>query len=185
MKIAPDHLILIRHATPIPHRDQPSSRWPLSREGRADSRRLATLLGLREAHFVASDEDKAVATIHELAGHRPVLTDARFGEVRRPYVDGDYRAVARDYLLGAQPDGWEDQSVVTERFEAAVVDHAGRAAAAGHPLVIGSHGLALTQWLGDHVDLRPDLVAFWDELRMPDVIAVDLSAGTATRPVTG
>jgi broad specificity phosphatase PhoE len=145
----------------------PPRAWPLSEEGRAAA---AALRLPHHAYLVASDEPKAWQTL-EPAGS--VLRDARFGEVRRegePW-DGPYRELRRSYVDGADHPGWERRADVARRFDDAVNDHLVRAQ--GRPVVIGSHGMAITVWLTARTGLTaPGDV--WAALRFPDVIGVDL-----------
>jgi hypothetical protein len=48
------------------------------------------------------------------------------------------------------------------------------------PLVIGSHGMAMTVWLSSRLRLA-DPAAFWSDLRLPDVLVVNLKGGTVGR----
>jgi broad specificity phosphatase PhoE len=144
--------------------------WPLCEEGRgaAAALRLPT-----DGYLVASDEPKAWQTL-EAGRSVPVIRDARFGEVRRqgePW-HGPYRELRRSYLDGADHPRWERRADVARRFDAAVADHLVRAD--GRPLVIGSHGMAITVWLTARVGLTAP-GDFWTALRFPDVVGVDLS----------
>lgn len=166
---------------PIVEPDVPSDQWQLGEEGRAEARSLRSRLS-EPAYFVASDEPKAVQTLEEVAGETSVSTDPGFREVRRPHVwSEDYRLVARAYVNGIRPGEWEDHVQVADRFAAAVAKHAAIAAAMGHALVIGTHGLAPTVWLATVMRLDPSPAQFWERLRFPDLIDVDLLHGTATR----
>jgi broad specificity phosphatase PhoE len=157
-------ILLVRHAMPVVDPSTPAEQWHLGAEGRAAARLLAPLAG----HFVASTEPKAVETLEEVAGG-PVATDAGFAEVRRPHVWGDdYRATARAYLRGVRQEGWEPQEEVAERFEAAIARHRRDA----DVLVVGTHGLVSTLWLAGRCGIEP--VPFWEALRFPDLVAVDL-----------
>jgi broad specificity phosphatase PhoE len=66
------------------------------------------------------------------------------------------------------------------RFEAAVREHL--ASAQGNPLIIATHGMAMTVWLTSH-RLLEDPAAFWSELRFPDahIVGHDARPGTITR----
>jgi broad specificity phosphatase PhoE len=124
------------------------------------------------AHLAASDEPKAWQT---LEGAGEVTRDARFGEVQREGDSWDgSRELHRAYVDGAEHPGWEPRLEVAARFEAAVENHVARAA--GRPLVVASHGMVMTARIGL---AAPGL--FWADLRLPDVIVVDLAARTVTR----
>jgi broad specificity phosphatase PhoE len=178
-EIGVDRLVLVRHAMPHIVPAVASERWELGAEGRAAARALRPLIE-QPAYLVASDEPKALQTLQELSGHPQVPTDPGFAEVRRPHVaDGDtYRALARAYLDGAEHDGWEPHAQVAQRFAGAVARHA--TAATGSTLVIGTHGLAPTVWLAGLLRLHPSTAQFWQSLRFPDIIDVDLVGRTVT-----
>jgi broad specificity phosphatase PhoE len=165
-------LVLVRHAMPAPDPLVPAHEWPLSPDGRADARWLVPLLPA-DALLVASDEPKAYQTL-ESAG--PVGRDARFGEVRRggePW-DGPFRELRRAYVEGAAHPGWEPQASVAARFDEAIREY--RVAAGARPLVVASHGMAMTVWLTARFDLAAP-GEFWSDLRFPDAHAIDLSTG--------
>jgi broad specificity phosphatase PhoE len=159
-------LMLVRHAMPDFSPDVDAVRWPLSAEGRAAARRLPLPGG---ALLVASDEVKGWQTL-EHAG--PVIQDSRFREVARvePW-DGPFRELRRSYVDGAALPDWERREDVAMRFEAGVVDFLVRAA--DRPLVVATHGMAMTVWLHARGCLR-DPGEFWAGLRFPHLLAVDL-----------
>lgn len=162
----------------------PADRWQLGEEGRAEARSLRSRLS-EPAYFVASDEPKAIQTLEELAGETGVAIDPGFREVDRPHIwTENYRDVAAAYLRGLSGGGWEDHGRVAERFGAAVARHGARSVASGRALVIGTHGLAPTVWLATILRLDPSPVEFWQQLKFPDLIDVDLVRGTATTLVT-
>lgn len=145
---------------------------------------VATVAGGRAGVPRRQHEPKAIQTLQELAGSSTVATDPGFGEVRRPHLwsgGRDYRLTARSYVEGVRHHGWEEHALVAARFSAAVSRHAVPAKARNRALVIGTHGLALTIWLVGLVRLEPGPAHFWEELRFPDVIDVDLVGRTATR----
>jgi hypothetical protein len=116
----------------------------------------------------------------ELVPEMPAESWHLGAEVRRPHVwsdDSDYRAMARAYVGGVRHDGLEPHDEVFARFESAVVRHASLAAAQRRTLVVGTHGLAPTVWLSRRVRLEPSPAQFWEQLRFPDLVEVDLSAG--------
>jgi broad specificity phosphatase PhoE len=176
------HLTLIRHAMPQVDAAMPPHRWQLGAEGRAAAAALRTAVP-DPAHLVASDEPKAVETMRELAGHRDIPMDPGFAEVRRRKfwtTDVEYRDLARSYLDGAEHPAWEAHQAVVDRFDAALARHTVRAADAGRPLVVGTHGMAMTLWLASRKLTDSANTAFWEALRFPDVIDVDLDVGRAT-----
>jgi broad specificity phosphatase PhoE len=152
--------------------------WPLGAEGRAAARRLIRRLPAG-AFLVASDEPKAWQTL-DPGGERAVPRDARLTEVRRTEeFNDDFRRIRRSYVSGAAIAGWERQIEVARRFATAIeaaTDHAG-----GRDVVVASHGMAMTVWLAETLPLA-DPGSFWAELRFPDILVVNLGAGTVTRP---
>ena len=170
-------LILVRHGMPAVTPELPAHEWELSLEGRAGAADLAELLPAG-ARLVGSAEPKAWQTL-EAAG--PVHDrDARFNEVSRvgePW-DGEFRELRHAYVTGTDHDGWEPRDEVAQRFDAGVAEQLATAGAA--PLVVASHGMAMTLWLTARIGLA-DAGAFWADLRFPDAHEVDLAAGTVRR----
>ncbi len=160
-------LYLVRHAMPEIRPEVPPAEWELGARSHRDARALAGRLpagGL----LVASAEPKARQTL-EPAG--PVRTDERFNEVWRdePY-GGDFRARRLGYVTGTDHPGWEPRDEAAARFAAGVrywlsqVD--------GRPLVIASHGMAMTLWL-TATGRVADPGTFWAGLQFPDLVRVD------------
>jgi broad specificity phosphatase PhoE len=171
-------LILVRHAMPAYTPDVPAHEWHLAEEGRMAAARLATLLP-DNGYLVASSEPKAGQTL-EPAG--TVVRDPRFDEVYRtePW-EGDYRERRLAYVDGTDHAGWEPRSAVAGRFDAGIAEHT--RAAAGRPLVVASHGMAMTLWLTARGCLH-DPAVFWAGLAFPDAHVVDLARATVTRLTT-
>lgn len=115
----------------------------------------------------ADDTARAIANVRGL----DVATDERFGEVVRPWSDGDYAAIARQYLCGVVVDGWEPASTVRARFASAVEDVRREGT-----VVIVDHGLAMSLYVASVTEI--DVVAFWTSLRFPDAWLLD---GALTR----
>ncbi|TDC97237.1 histidine phosphatase family protein [Nonomuraea deserti] len=168
-------LLLVRHAMPAYGPAVPPNEWTLSTEGWQAARRLiARLPG--DACLVSSDEPKAWQT---LGGDDAVTRDRRFNEVTRvePW-QGDYRALRRAYVGGSDHADWEPRAGVAERFDAGIAEHVARAG--GRPLVVATHGMAMTVWMTARLGLqRPG--DFWADLRFPDAHLVGLDAGTVER----
>jgi broad specificity phosphatase PhoE len=157
-------LVLVRHAMPVVEPLMLPDRWVLGDEGRAAAARLALPHGAR---LVASGEPKAVQTL-EHAGE--VTSDPRFNEVRRvePFSD-DFRQARRAYVDGVDHPDWEARREVVARFEEGI------AACPDRPLVVASHGMAMTLWLTARIGLA-DPGEFWADLRFPDALVIDLGA---------
>ena len=168
-------LILVRHAMPASGPRTPPHEWLLGDDGHAAARVLADALPV-DSHLVASAEPKAWQTL-EPSGR--VVRDPRFNEIWRtePW-EGNYRQLRRAYVEGVDHCDWEPRVQVAERFGSAIDEHC--AIAADRPLVVATHGMAMTVWLTTRIGL-PDPGAFWVDLRFPDAHHVDVTAGTITR----
>ena len=172
-------LFLVRHAMPAFGSDVPAAAWELSSQGWWDARALVRVLPVG-ALLMASREPKARQTL-EPAG--AVHTDGRFTEVTRdePY-EGDFRTRRGAYVIGTDHPGWEPREQVVARFTDGV--RFWSAQADGRPLVIASHGMAMTLWLTATVGLT-DAGAFWADLRLPDLFTVEVTGKQVTRSVYG
>ncbi len=179
----------VRHAMPQTDDGADPSTWHLGEEGTRLAGRLAGRLEVasstpRIGALVSSTEPKAIETATAIAAHwkAEVVTDDRLREVTRPWVGDGYRSVAHRYLRGEVPAGWETHEDVAARTGAAV--HAARASAGEGPVVIVSHGLALSVHLGALLGGDFDRDAFWRSLAFPDAWTLD-EAGTLHRPLVG
>jgi broad specificity phosphatase PhoE len=167
---------LVRHAMPAYGPEVPAEEWELSEQGRRDAESIRSLLPT-VALLVSSTEPKARQTL-EPAG--AVRTDDRFNEIRRHEAySADFRTARRSYVSGADHAGWETRVGVAARFDAGVRHW--RARAGPRPLVIASHGMAMTVWLSATANLT-DPGRFWAELRFPDVLEVDPATRLVRRP---
>lgn len=155
--------------------DAPSDVWDLSSEGHREARALTRSIPSGSL-LVASREPKAQQTL-EPAG--PVHTDKRFNEVVRdePY-HGDFRARRRAYVTGTEHLGWEPREQVVSRFAAGLQFWSDQAE--GRPLVVATHGMAMALWLTATIGLT-DPGTFWDTLRLPDLLSVDVAGSQVTR----
>jgi broad specificity phosphatase PhoE len=159
-------LIVVRHAQPAVDPDTPQASWALTDGGRAAARRLARNLEEAPDAVVSSPERKAVETAEPItARFGLVLTvDERLREANRPWIDGDYPTLARQWLSGEPLDGWEPWKAVAERWETAIL----QTTSPGHgTVVIVGHGLAMTAWAVHRFGIEP--VAFWTALDFPCV----------------
>ena len=153
----------------------PPHEWELSAFGRRSAESLTHVLPA-DARLVSSNEPKARQTLEPCGD---VLASAWFDEVRRDEsFERDVKSRRRAYLAGADHPGWESRQEVATRFEYGVQ----YLIRAGYdwPWVIASHGMAMTLWLTAFARL-PDPVGFWSDLRLPDVLAVNLRARTVGR----
>lgn len=165
-------LILVRHALSAVDPDTDSTLWGLAPGAEAEAERLAYQLPDDIGDTIwTSSETKAVETARTIADAREVklAIDDRFGEVTRPWSDGDYRLAATQYLSGRAWDGWERAGDVVRRFADGVSD------LVGEPSVIVDHGLALTLFLASVSSIDP--CAFWAKLTFPDAWSIDRDGG--------
>jgi broad specificity phosphatase PhoE len=169
------NLWLVRHAMPVHGPQTGPAEWELTEQGRRAAESIRGILpagGL----LVSSTELKARQTL-EAAGD--VVTDARFSEVRRvEQYDDDYLTARHAYVTGTDHPGWETRAAVAARFDSGVRSWSERAGL--RPLVIASHGLAITTWLSAKMNIG-DPGSFWAGLRFPDVLAVDLGGQVVRR----
>jgi broad specificity phosphatase PhoE len=169
-------LVLVRHAMPAVDPHTSPSTWHLTPSGRQASRLLARSLPT-DAFVVSSTEPKAVETAQEIQSVTggAMLTDDRFVEVARPdaWLD-DHRILARSYLTGQPHDGWEPHAEVASRFRGAVIQNLERAD--GQPLVVVTHGQAMTIWLAAEASLG-DPAQFWAGLEFPDAWRLSATDG--------
>jgi broad specificity phosphatase PhoE len=165
----------VRHAMPVVEEGVDSTQWHLDDATRTHAQQWADRLEVGEGigRLTSSPEPKALETAAAIASRWPadVVTDDRLGEARRPWIGTGYRAVAHRYLRGEQPDGWEPYASVAERMAAAVGD--ALRSAPGEPVIVVTHGLALSIHLGDRLGADFDRESFWSRLAFPDAWALD------------
>lgn len=173
----------VRHSMAVPQESVHPSAWHLDDRGRLEAGRLADRLEVVPGvgALVTSTEPKALETAEAIGARLslPVTADERLREAVRPWIGPGYRAVVHRYLRGELPDGWESHVEVAARVAAAVADVS--AVAAGQPIVVVSHGLALTVHLGERLGHGFDRESFWSGLAFPDAWALD-EWGTLHRP---
>lgn len=165
----------VRHSMAVPEESVHPTAWHLDDRGRADATRLAERLEVAPSigALVTSTEPKALETAEAIGARwgAPVVTDERLREASRPWIGPGYRAVVHRYLRDELPPGWEPHDEVAARVGAAVSE--AMAAAAGRPVVVVSHGLAVAIHLGERLGARFDRESFWSGLAFPDAWALD------------
>ena len=151
--------------------------WCLDDEGRAAAALLADALEVGEGigALVSSTEPKAMETADAIAKRWGVEVhpDPRLREAMRPWIGPGYRAMAHRYLRGESYDGWEAHAEVAARTAGAVADAV--AVADGAPVVVVTHGLALSVHLSDRLGAGFDPDTFWSCLAFPDAWALSES----------
>ena len=171
-------VILVRHALPEVVPGLSSKLWVLGESAKEDCVLLAHALPPDLAPIlVASGVPKANETAMVLALRLglTVESDPRVAEVDQPttWFEGDYRAVAAEYLRGSNPHAWEPHHGVVARFAAAVEERLGTLLTGD--LVVVNHGLAMSLYLASRAAV--DLVPFWEALTFPDAWRLDLESG--------
>jgi len=165
----------VRHAMPVVQEGVESAHWHLDDATRASTSSWADRLEVGDgiAVLASSTEPKALETAAAIAERWPaeVRPDDRLREAARPWIGTGYRAMAHAYLRGEEPDGWEPQAAVAARMDGAVRD--AQEAAAGGPVVVVGHGLALSIHLGDRLGTDFDRESFWSRLAFPDAWVLD------------
>jgi len=183
-------ITFVRHAMAVPTEGVHPTEWHLDARGRDDAARLADRLEVAPAIgvVVSSTEPKAVETA-EAIGERwgaPVVGDARLREAVRPWIGPGYRAVVHRYLRGEVLPEWEAHAAVAARVASALAEAVEQAA--GRPVVVVSHGLALSIHLGERLGADFDREAFWSFLAFPDAWVLDdagmLHRSAAIAPTT-
>lgn len=161
----------------IPTESVHPTAWHLDDRGREDAQRLADRLEVAPGigTLVTSTEPKATETAAAIGARWQAvpIEDDRLREAGRPWIGPGYRAVAHRYLRGELPEDWEAHREVAARMSDAVSDAV--ASAAGQPVVVVSHGLALAVHLGDRLGDGFDRQSFWSGLAFPDAWVLDAS----------
>lgn len=179
-------VMLVRHAEPQIEIDVPAAEWCLTSRGVASTQRLA--VELAKAHptlVVASPERKALETARIVAGALglPLEQDERVseqgaeaGQFLTDYAE--FRALVRHHF--DHPDEVvmrrESSHAAGERFGEAVRSRIDPDAGTetGLPVIV-SHGRIMASWLASVTGVSAWEI--WTELRMPDLLDVDLDTG--------
>lgn len=172
-------LLLVRHAMPLATEAAPSDSWALTAEAQTAARQMRARLPA-DAFLAASCERKAWETVGGTGAD--VECDVRFNEITRPVEPwgGDFLRLRRLYIEGVRHPGWEPHEDAAARFHAGVVAVQDRCR--DRPIVIGTHGMVLTNWLVSIGAVSiTDAAAFWSDLRFPDCIEVDTVDGSCRR----
>ena len=159
-------IVLVRHAMPLIDPATDPATWPLSPAGEAAARAAGHLIPTG-AVLVSSDEPKAYQTLTAATGG-PVIAEPGLREVTRPLEPYDFATARLAYVAGDPPPDWEPPATVVARIDAAIARHQVQE----RDLVLAGHGMAFTTWLAAH-GLIADPRAFWRDLRLPDVLAID------------
>ncbi len=183
-------ILLVRHAQPLVDPAQKASAWKLMSAGRDAARACAAqLAGERPDLVVTSRERKARETGKIIAGvlGLDVLEDERLGEQGRDEVafmdDREHfrMAVRQHFEVPSKVVlGQESSLAAAARFARVVADLRIRMPPPRCPVLV-SHGRVMAAFLASITGA--DAWTLWEDLRMPDTIAVDLESGTIRRLV--
>jgi broad specificity phosphatase PhoE len=170
--------LYVRHAMPRKRDGVAPGEWRLGPEGHIAAAALAGWLRLPDPPMlvVTSPEPKAAETAAPLAEQFrvPLVLDERLREVERPWVGEGYRLVARGYLRGEDPEGWEDRAAVIRRVDQAVTD--AHAHVDDAPVAVVGHGLSLSLHVAQKLPSGFLAGQFWSRLSFPDAWLLDLDA---------
>lgn len=179
-----DRIVLVRHAEPDVDPQLAAAEWALTPRGVKAARRMAVALsGLNPGWIVTSPERKARETAALLAESLeiPVEVDERLAEhgadPHEFFADyNEFRRLVEAHF--AQPDQvvfrGEASATAAARFGASATDCAARLND-GLPVLV-SHGRIISSWLSGLTG--QSATDIWNELRLPDLIEVDLRQGT-------
>lgn len=183
-------ILLVRHAQPLVNPGQQARVWELTPASRDAARACAAqLAGERPDLVVTSRERKARETGEIIAGvlGLDVLEDERLGEQGRDevaFMDDRERfriAVHQHFEESSSVVlGQESSLASAARFTRVVADLRIRMPPPRCPVLV-SHGRVMAAFLASITGA--DAWTLWEDLRMPDTIAVDLGSGTIRRLV--
>ncbi len=169
-------LYLIRHAAVTPRPGAPGPQWHLSPDGRAAAKHLGEEPYWGEPHGIhTSVEPKAVATAQRIAASNelPIRIERDLREVQgRAWVETGYAAQVHAYLSGNPPEGWEPIHEARARVRNCIDGIVARHTDLSVGIV--SHGIVLTLYLADVMELSPEeAIALWESISFPDVAVFD------------
>ena len=177
-------VILVRNAMPVVQPGVHPVRWRLDDLGRSAVAILADALPDELAGTVwSSSEARAQETAETLIETRGDLgtelrLDPELREVGRPTSwSSTYAEDLAGYFRNGDREGWEPATAVMTRMGSAI-DRAVREAA-GLPVVVVTHGLALSLYVGAACGVRP--AGFLHGLMHPDAWLLDVAAGRLER----
>jgi broad specificity phosphatase PhoE len=176
-------VILVRNAMPVVQPGVHPVRWRLDDLGRSAVASLAQSLPPELAGTVwSSHEARAQETAEVLIDvredHPELRLEPDLREVGRPTSwSSTYAEDLAGYFRHGERDGWEPATAVLSRVGTAI-DRATREAA-GLPVVVVTHGLALSLYVGATCGLRP--AGFLHSLLHPDAWLIDVEAGRLER----
>jgi broad specificity phosphatase PhoE len=177
-------VILVRNAMPVVQPGVHPVRWRLDDLGRSAVASLAQSLPDELASPIwSSSEARAEETAEVLLASRAdpraeLRLDPDLREVGRPTSwSSTYPEDLAGYFRHGDRPGWEPATAVLTRVSSAI-DRAVREAA-GVPVAVVTHGLALSLYVGASCGLRP--AGFLHSLLHPDAWLLDVAAGRLER----
>ncbi len=170
------HVYFVRHAAITPKPEVPGPRWNLSATGRVAAEKLGGEAYWADVHGIhTSGEPKAVATAQRIAAanNLPIRIERDLREIEgRAWVKTGYAELVQAYLSGDPPDGWEPSDVARARMRRCIDGIVGRHTDVSVGIV--SHGIVLTLYISDVMDLSPEkAIALWESIRFPDIAIFD------------
>lgn len=172
----PRRITFVRHGMPAVDGEASPAVWPLIPEAVVAAGALRLDAASERTVIVSSPERKAVQTCALAVGasESAVLTDAGLREIDRiESVDAGFRDARRAWIasrIDERHRGWESPDAAARRFHEALLRHR------GDHLIVATHGMVLTCWLVAQgiVASGGDAIEFWESLRFPDVLELDL-----------
>lgn len=174
-----ERLILVRHAEPHISPDLDAAAWPLTSRGEIAVRHLATVLSdLKPDWIVTSPERKARETAALIAesleipvAEEPLIAEQGAGPDEFIADYGEFRDRVRAHFDRPEEVVFRNEAAADAvRRMAMCVDQCGDAE--GVPVLV-THGRIMASWLGSLTG--QDAWQIWNDLRMPDLIEVDLA----------
>jgi 2,3-bisphosphoglycerate-dependent phosphoglycerate mutase len=176
-------VILVRNAMPVVQPGVHPVRWRLDELGRSAVASLGQALpddlaGVLWSSHEARGQETAEQLIDARGGGLELRLDHDLREVGRPTAwSSTYAEDLASYFRNGAGEGWEPATAVLTRVSD-VVDRALREAG-GAPVVVVTHGLALSLYVGATCGVRP--AGFLQSLLHPDAWLLDVEAGRLER----
>jgi broad specificity phosphatase PhoE len=185
-------ILLVRHAEPHVEPHRKASTWKLTDAGRAAAREIAASLAAERPDLVVTSREQKARETGEIIADALGLTVCEHEGLGEQGGDGVefiadqelFRMAVRQHF--AEPSrillGRESASGAATRFAHVVAGLEDRIPSPRCPVLV-SHGRVTAAFMASVTGA--DAWVIWNDLRMPDAIAVDLESGTIRRLVTG
>jgi broad specificity phosphatase PhoE len=179
------HLILVKHALPVPEPSVPAREWRLGAEGEAQAARLAAQLCDYEPFALFSSNEPKAARTAELMGPATAVDALR--EIDRPILPwmGTEEHKAFNKRLFEDVDvavvGDESAADALERFEDAVVSVCD--GVSDKNVVAVAHGTVVALFVAHH-NAGVDAYDLWQELDCASFVVLALPGFALLRPAS-